>query len=404
MLARRLRIVHRMIGAAVFAALAIPPAFLAQEDEEHEHHRFPHYRVIDLGTLKGDTSSQGLGLGRRGQVGGISINSHGIVRAFLWTRHTGMRYLGTLGGPNSGAGPVNEGDEVAVVSEIAKIDPYAENFCLFFTNHECLGAIWENGLLKPLSTLGGHNAQAYDLNDEGQVVGFSETETKEKKGSCLSPSQRFDFKGVIWQPNGEIQELEPLPGDTVSFAFGINNKGQTVGASGLCSNTSVPPNPSAPHAVLWDSDGTPHDLGSFRGAMVNVANDINNRGDVAGDSQSHAFLWTKETGKLRDLGSLPGAVATVLPCCNTLNDRREIVGFSIDASGNFTAFYWKDGSIVDLNRLISKGSPWSLQAALSLNNAGEITGYGTIHGETHAFLAIPCHHHGDRECCDQDEE
>ena len=391
-------------GAALLCILAVSAQVAEQEEYDHNS-RFPHYRVIDLGTLKGDTSSQGLGLGRRGQVGGISINSQGTQHAFLWIKNSGMRYLGTLGGPNSAAGPVNESDEVAVISEIAKIDPYAENFCLFFTNHECLGAIWKDGRLTALPTLpGGNNAQAYDVNDEGQVVGFSETETKEKTGSCLTPSQRFDFKGVIWQPNGDIQELEPLPGDTVSFAFGINNKGEAVGASGLCSNTSVPPNPSAPHAVLWDSDGTPHDLGSFVGAMVNVANDINNRGDVAGDSQSHAFLWTKETGKLRDLGSLAGAVATVPPCCNTLNDRREIVGFSIDASRNFTAFYWKDGSIVDLNRLIPKDSPWYLQAAYSLNNAGEITGAGTIHGETHAFLAIPCHRHGDRECCEQDEE
>ena len=183
-----------------------------------------------------------------------------------------MRYLGSLGGPNSAGGPVNDSGEVAVVSEIAKLDPLAENFCLFNTNHLCRGAIWKDRVLKALSTLGGPNAQAYDLNDQGQIVGFSETDTKEKKGGCLSPSQRYDFKGVVWQSDGEIQKLEPLPGDTVSFAFGINNKGQAVGASGLCSDTSVPPAPNAPHAVLWDADGTPHDLGSFGGTVFNTAN------------------------------------------------------------------------------------------------------------------------------------
>jgi hypothetical protein len=45
-----------------------------------------------------------------------------------------------------------------------------------------------------------------------------------------------------------------LRGDTVSFAVGINNYGQAIGVSGLCSNTVVPPiNVIArPHAVLWE--------------------------------------------------------------------------------------------------------------------------------------------------------
>ncbi|MGI8961404.1 MAG: hypothetical protein ACR2IV_16910 [Bryobacteraceae bacterium] len=78
-----------------------------------------------------------------------------------------------------------------------------------------------------------------------------------------------------------------------------------------------------------------------------------------------------------------------------------MVGFSIDANFNTRAFVWKDNVLMDLNRLIPRHSPWYLLAAQSLNDAGEITGYGMINGETHAFLAIPCHRHGDgRECCE----
>jgi probable HAF family extracellular repeat protein len=45
--------------------------------------------------------------------------------------------------------------------------------------------------------------------------------------------------------------------------------------------------------------------------------------------------------------------------------------------------------MTDLNTLIPAGSPWYLLQALSINDAGEIAGYGTINGETHAFLAKP---------------
>jgi probable HAF family extracellular repeat protein len=217
--------------------------------------------------------------------------------------------------------------------------------------------------------------------------------------TCLAggtPFQVVRFEAVIWGPDHKIRELLPLKDDTVGFAFGTNDRGQVVGASGLCSNTSIPPAPSAPHAVLWNEDGTPHDLGNL-GGTNNVANSINNRGDVVGtalsakDGTIHAFLWTEDTG-MQDLGAFPGAVATVAPCCKTINDAGEVVGFAIDGMGNFTALVWQNKVPVDLNTLVPAGSSWYLQNACSINDAGQIAGQGLINGEVHAFLATPIHH------------
>ena len=171
-----------------------------------------------------------------------------------------------------------------------------------------------------------------------------------------------------WDADGEIRELPPLKGDTVGFAFGINDVGQVVGSSGLCSNTSIPPAPNGPHAVLWDKDGSPTDLGNL-GGTDNIANAVNNRGDVVGSAVSgtdgtvHGFLWTKGKG-MQDIGAFPGAFATFAPCCKTINDRGEIPA----------------------------NSGWYLQFTASINNAGEIAGQGTINGEVHAFLLTPTHH------------
>jgi probable HAF family extracellular repeat protein len=146
--------------------------------------------------------------------------------------------------------------------------------------------------------------------------------------------------------------------------------------------------------VLWERDGTPTDLGNL-GGTYNVASSINNLGEVAGgaispkDGTIHAFKWTRETG-MQDFGAFPGAIVTVAPCCRTINDRGEMVGFSIDGTTfNSRALIWKDKKPVDLNTLIPKNSPWYLQGAESINDAGEIVGYGLINGETHAFLATP---------------
>jgi probable HAF family extracellular repeat protein len=357
----------------------------------------PRYTVTDLGTL-GGTYSYAYDMNNAGWVAGGSATpsqTGGLSQtAFLW--HGGhMTNLGTLGGPNSAAGGPNASGVAAIVSETSQTDPNGEDFCEFGTHLQCLGAIWKNAVLTALPTLrGGNNAAAFGINNRGQVIGFAENGIRDPTCIPGGSSQVIRFEAVIWGPNGGIRELRPLKGDTVGFGFGINDNGQAVGSSGLCSNTTIPPSPSGAHAVLWEKDGSPVDLGNL-GDAPNVAGAINNRGEVVGTAQSpidgtlHAFLWTKQTG-MQDLGAFPGAVATVPPCCNTINDRGEVVGFSIDGTTfSSRALIWQGKVPKDLNLFIPAGSPWYLQAALSINDAGEIAGYGSINGEVHAFLAKP---------------
>ena len=359
----------------------------------------PRYTITDLGTLPGGTYSYSYGMNSAGWVAGgaaTATQTGGVSQtAFLWNgRH--MIDLGALpGGLNSEGAGVNASGEVAILSETYRTDPNGEDFCEFGTHRQCLAATWKNGRLSALPTLEhGRNAAAFDINNRGQISGFAENGVHD--ATCLTggtPFQVTRFQAVRWDADGEIRQLSPLKGDTVGFAFGINDAGQVVGASGLCSNTSIPPAPNGPHAVLWDTDGSPTDLGNLGGAVI-VANAVNNRGQVVGgasapDGTLHAFLWTKSKG-MQDLGAFPGAFATFAPCCKTINDRGEIVGVAIDATGP-RALVWQGNVPVDLNTLIPANSGWYLQFTASINNAGEIAGQGTINGEVHAFLLTPIH-------------
>jgi probable HAF family extracellular repeat protein len=366
----------------------------------------PRYTVTDLGTLGGaGTNSNAFELNNAGWVSGsANLVSNGPQHAFLWYAGGKLKDLGTLDGAacptcNSAANGPNPSGQAAIASETSTMDPNGEDFCGYGTNRQCLGAIWKNGALTSLSTLpGGNNATAVYLNNPGQVIGIAENGTSDPTCAALTPFQAIRFEAVMWGANGQIQELAPLPGDTVGFTQGMNDNGQVVGTSGLCSNTSpVGQNIGGAHAVLWDTNGSPTDLGHLPGVppgAYNVATAINNAGEVVGpaaaaDGTIHAFLWTKATG-MQDYGTLPGAVATLPPYSRAINNNGQMVGVSIDGTTfNERAVIWQGKVPVDLNTLIPANSGWLLNCAQSLDDAGVIVGFGTINGAVHAFVATP---------------
>jgi probable HAF family extracellular repeat protein len=358
------------------------------------------YTVTDIGTL-GGANSFAYSNNNSGMVAG-GANTPGqndfmAQTAFVW--YGGKPIPVGPPGLNSEGSAASANGSVALLTETANLDPNGEDFCEFGTHRQCVAAVWRNGTLTPLRPLkGGNNNMAFFANSMGEVVGTSEIGTPD--ATCATPFQVRRFEAVKWSPNGVPTPLRPLPNDTVSFAFTNNDVGQAVGMSGLCSNVVMPPfvpGTSAPHAVLWDPSGTPRDLGNPPGgAGNNVAVGINNQGQVTinsvmSDGTAHAFLWA---GSLHDLGTYPAdAFITVASCCNNINDRGQIVGFSIDSSFNMRALLWEasDKAPIDINTLVPADSPWYLLSPGGINGAGAIaaTAVNLNTFEVHAVLATP---------------
>src|SRR5262249_14288652 len=144
--------------------------------------------------------------------------------------------------------------------------------------------------------------------------------------------QVLQFKAVVWNRDGRPEALPPLHGDPDQAAVAINNQGQVVGVSGICGNAVGAL--SAKHAVLWDH-GTITDLGNL-GTVGgwNTPDAINDQGVVVGFTNVtadpanpvfHAFVWTRESGREKDLGVLPGDVNSEATSINNLG---QIVGVS----------------------------------------------------------------------------
>ncbi len=383
-------------GFALAAALLLTGSIQGADLRASAHSRNASYEVTNLPSL-GGTASAGSSINNRGWAAGSSnLVGDQAQHAALW-RNGSVTDLGTLGGPNSGVlWPVeNERGVIVGISQTAQPDPFGERWsCSAFfpaatgTGHQCLGFAWHDGVMRPLPTLGGTNGFATGANNRGQIVGWAENTVHD--ATCVAP-QVLQFRAVVWGPAvGEIQELPPLPGDSVSAATAVNNRGQVVGISGRCDRAVG--RFSAIHAVLWQ-DGKPTDIGNLGGVAWNTPMSINERGDVVGFSNvsaaagggfaAHAFLWTKRDG-IRDLRTLPGDTTSQ---ALGINDRREIVGTSCDADFNCRAFVWRHDVMTDLNTLVEPDYRDRLLTGNDINEAGRITGQA-LEADTGSLVAF----------------
>ncbi|NBQ70249.1 MAG: hypothetical protein EBU46_16010, partial [Nitrosomonadaceae bacterium] len=145
-----------------------------------------------------------------------------------------------------------------------------------------------------LGNLGGGTSHAYDINDSGQVVGWSDTASG-------------DASAFITGPNGiGIINLGSLGGDIRdhSGAYGINDSGQVVGDSRSADRSGI-------HAFIAGPNGVGMtDLGTL-GGNFSHAYDINDSGQVVGKSSItgfghpfHAFITGPNGVGMTDLGTL----------------------------------------------------------------------------------------------------
>jgi probable HAF family extracellular repeat protein len=375
---------------AVTLLLALPmPARLAAQS---------NYSVIELGEL-GGTAGAANGINDRGWVTGAdNLPGDLTSMATLWLNGSAIP-LGTLGGPNSAvAWPVKSNNGVIVgISELPESDPLGEEFSCwpFFaagvpTGRICKGFRWQNGQMTALPPFpGGFSSYATGVNNKGQVVGWAENGVHDS--TCDPSFQILQFRAAIWQPNGTMQELPPLPGDSTSAATAINDLGQVVGISGDCGVAvgSV----SARHAVLWQNR-VPTDLGNIGGDAWNTPTAINNQGVIIGFANTapgtartfEAFIWTQADG-MKSLGLLPGDLRSE---ALGINENGQIVGLSRGGPFLFRAFLWQDGKLTDMNSVTVSGSPFLLFAG-DIDQQGRIGGeaFDLNTGDAPGFIATP---------------
>lgn len=163
--------------------------------------------TINLGNLGGMDSGAAHAVNDSTQVVGYASHTSGFDRAFLWENGT-MTNLGTIGGTSWGrseARDINNSGQVVGVSATNSGDQHA--------------FLWENGVMTDLGGVSPGYSIAYGISENSFIVGASMTAT-------------YRSHATLWI-HGSVVDLGTLkyPDPGSSEARDVNDHGQVVGWS-----------------------------------------------------------------------------------------------------------------------------------------------------------------------------
>ena len=295
--------------------------------------------------------------------------------------------LPTLGGTSSAGNSINDQTWVAGYSRLTG-------------NQSRHAALWRNGSLLDLGTLGGPNSSVtWNVkNTQGIIVGISQTADPEPLGEAWSSAAfytgpfttGFINLGFVWE-NGQMRRLPNFPGGDNGFATGANNLGEAVGwaENDVHDPTCVSPQVLQFLPAKWTL-GPPADviqnLPLIPGDTSGAATAINDNGQIVGISgicdqavgrhtAKHAVLW--ENGTVTDI--YPDAPAPWWNTPTAINERGDIVGFAGDPAfveGDILhAFMWtREDGIRPLKPLKGRTPKHVDSEAYGINERGQVVG------------------------------
>ncbi|MEE3001685.1 MAG: hypothetical protein VX908_03210 [Planctomycetota bacterium] len=365
---------------AVFTAAAVALAIISTSMAEVE------YELTILPTLPGGTNCRAGDINDAGVVVGESaIPGTAYLNAVSWIDGKAIDLTG-LGISGATANGINNSGMIVGMSDEFNINAYrwaggvieqldtpnsccSEAHAVNATGIICgrislngissnSAALWIDGAWQALDS-SKHSSIAYDINDNMQVVG----------STYFSSSMS---SGFLWE-NGVMTELTtPSEPPSHVWAYAINEDGAVVGYG-------------SHRGILWE-EGNVFELPPLPGGTLSSAKDVNNQGTIIGYSygdgfsSKHACRWLE--GQVADLNDLVDGGDWILIEATAINNNGQIVGMAFSSSKNSGHAYiltpitqpcpgdLSGDGVVDVQDLLTViadwGNPWDVEDLLDV--------------------------------------
>lgn len=220
--------------------------------------------------------------------------------------------------------------------------------------------LWEGGRTRELWDAEA-SIRASDINEHGQVTGWSAIPSKRRRAAHLWDTQR-------------LLDLGTLPGARTAYAAALNNNGWVVGNSDdhpfLWRNGAMEPLPALP-GFLNGFPGAVNDDGVIVGHCSREVPGPAGETPPMPQLETRLCLWDRDT--VVELGSLGGELGHL----DAVNEAGQAVGYAQNSTAEDRAVLWEDGALHDLNHRV-EAPGWTLTHARDINNHGWIVGVGRV--------------------------
>lgn len=330
------------------------------------------YQITTIETLPGSNQCLPLAINDAGLVTGYCFTTQGLSEeAFVWDGHA-TSSLGKLPfGHYSSGTAVNTAGVIAGDADAG--------------NYEPRPFIIRGGQMLNVDPSGGANARVSFITDAGVVIG-----SYVKGGSSA-------WRAVQWieEPSkpGRFRRitLPIVPGGDSKSDFGVatagNNLAQVVGW--------VQSTLFGQRAAFWTNDSA-HSvttLDPLPGGSTSWAYGLNDLGEAVGDSYtpfkgSRAVLWRGDSAHTAvDLGVLDPAGESF---ARAINGAGQVIGLTRSADNIVGTFIWQNGTMSDLSTLLDEsGAGWTLESVTAISDRGLIVGWGQFNGQRRGFVLTP---------------
>ena len=256
---------------------------------------------------------------------------------------------------------------------------------------------------------------ALSINDQGQVAGYSQGDTRQAIVLLHGSWQTVPFlAGGKWSIGSALDSSGSVVGvgtvaDTGSgdlpaqHAFrsqggaptdlgtlgGNNSAASATSQDGSAIAGRLETASGATHAFVW-SGGKLTDLGTL-GGTNSAAYGVNRNGEVVGvaegaNGQGQAFLYTKTLAALPNLGGQRSDARAI-------NDSGLIAGNALDPQGKSHPVAWQNNTLIDLMPKDDAGTPWTSATAEGVSRKNAIIGWGVqtpaASGAMHCLVWTP---------------
>ena len=309
------------------------------------------YELKELGNPSGASFSVAEDINNKGQVCGEASQ-----KGFLWDPSSGYSTFQLGNGSNDIFGGINDDGVIAG-------DAHNGSKHTAYT--------WDktNGIQQLLQS-DVRGSAARDINNKGQVAG------QVIGYDASTNAARYD-PGTGWKILGDL---------SISFAFGINNRGDAVGEwyNGGGFGIQTP--------FLYTDAGGMVDLGLPSDMNQGFGSKINDSGTIVGvwaRKEDLSFLaWIRKPDGEYIRIEPPLLPGQTLPY--DINNHNQVVGYYTNVNGTFSFIWSEETGLQDLGSLTIGGfAGYQRVIATGISDTGYISATGIVNGVPHALLLTP---------------